>query len=187
VPVAVVTGGSAGVGRAAARAFADRGYDVTVLARGEERLDATRRELEALVHPAVRRAMEAGLRTFERLGGAEFAVVAIPLLYETGTAGEFTAVVATTCRVGQQLERLAARGLTPVEARQRVEAQLPAGEKAARAEREKREAIERVIRESADAAERKAETLAHEAGQRALAAARTRRAWACARCGRDWR
>jgi NAD(P)-dependent dehydrogenase (short-subunit alcohol dehydrogenase family) len=47
VPVAVVTGGSAGVGRATARAFADRGYDVAVLARGEERLEATRRDLEA--------------------------------------------------------------------------------------------------------------------------------------------
>lgn len=47
MPVAVVTGGSAGVGRAAARAFADRGYDVAVLARGEERLEATRQDLEA--------------------------------------------------------------------------------------------------------------------------------------------
>ena len=47
VPVAVVTGGSAGVGRAAARAFADRGYDVAVLARGEERLEATRRDIES--------------------------------------------------------------------------------------------------------------------------------------------
>ncbi len=47
MPVAVVTGGSAGVGRAAARAFADRGYDVAVLARGEERLEAARLDLEA--------------------------------------------------------------------------------------------------------------------------------------------
>jgi NAD(P)-dependent dehydrogenase (short-subunit alcohol dehydrogenase family) len=46
VPVAVVTGGSAGLGRAAARAFADRGYDVAVLARGQGRLEATRRDLE---------------------------------------------------------------------------------------------------------------------------------------------
>jgi short-subunit dehydrogenase len=46
MPVAVVTGGTAGVGRATARAFADRGYDVAVLARGEERLEATRVDLE---------------------------------------------------------------------------------------------------------------------------------------------
>jgi NAD(P)-dependent dehydrogenase (short-subunit alcohol dehydrogenase family) len=46
--VAVVTGGSAGVGRAVATAFAQDGVDVAVLARGEERLDAARRELELL-------------------------------------------------------------------------------------------------------------------------------------------
>jgi len=45
--VVVVTGGSAGVGRAAVRAFADRGYDVAVLARGTEGLEAARREVEA--------------------------------------------------------------------------------------------------------------------------------------------
>ena len=46
-PVAVVTGGTAGVGRATARLFADRGYDVAVLARGDERLDETRQDLES--------------------------------------------------------------------------------------------------------------------------------------------
>lgn len=46
-PVAVVTGGTAGVGRATARQFAAGGYDVAVLARGEDRLDATQRELTA--------------------------------------------------------------------------------------------------------------------------------------------
>jgi NAD(P)-dependent dehydrogenase (short-subunit alcohol dehydrogenase family) len=45
--VVVVTGGSAGVGRATVRAFADRGYDVAVLARGTEGLEAARREVEA--------------------------------------------------------------------------------------------------------------------------------------------
>jgi NAD(P)-dependent dehydrogenase (short-subunit alcohol dehydrogenase family) len=47
-PVVVVTGGSAGVGRAAALAFAGRGADVAVLARGAERLEDTRREIEAM-------------------------------------------------------------------------------------------------------------------------------------------
>jgi len=43
-----VTGGSAGVGRATARAFARQGLQVAVIARGEERLAATKAELEAL-------------------------------------------------------------------------------------------------------------------------------------------
>jgi len=46
--VVVVTGGSAGVGRAAAVAFARKGADVALLARGAERLDTARREIEAL-------------------------------------------------------------------------------------------------------------------------------------------
>jgi len=39
--IAVVAGGSAGIGRAAVEAFARRGYWVAVLARGQERLEST--------------------------------------------------------------------------------------------------------------------------------------------------
>jgi NAD(P)-dependent dehydrogenase (short-subunit alcohol dehydrogenase family) len=46
--VVVVTGASAGVGRAAALAFAGRGDAVGLLARGVDRLESTRREIEAL-------------------------------------------------------------------------------------------------------------------------------------------
>jgi NAD(P)-dependent dehydrogenase (short-subunit alcohol dehydrogenase family) len=46
--IAVVTGGSAGVGRATARALARDGFDVAVIARGTDRLAATRAELESL-------------------------------------------------------------------------------------------------------------------------------------------
>jgi NAD(P)-dependent dehydrogenase (short-subunit alcohol dehydrogenase family) len=45
-PVVVVTGGTAGVGRATVREFARNGYDVAILARGEDGLEATRREVE---------------------------------------------------------------------------------------------------------------------------------------------
>jgi short-subunit dehydrogenase len=44
--IAVVTGASAGVGRATARRLAEDGYDVVLLARGREGLEATRREIE---------------------------------------------------------------------------------------------------------------------------------------------
>lgn len=43
----VITGGSAGIGRAAAKAFAMRGYDVGLIARGPERLASAKAELEA--------------------------------------------------------------------------------------------------------------------------------------------
>ena len=50
-PVAVVTGASAGVGRAVVRAFAGRGYDVALLARGADGLQAAADE----VSPSQRR------------------------------------------------------------------------------------------------------------------------------------
>jgi NAD(P)-dependent dehydrogenase (short-subunit alcohol dehydrogenase family) len=43
----VITGGSAGVGRATARAFAEAGASVGVIARGRERLEETARDIEA--------------------------------------------------------------------------------------------------------------------------------------------
>ncbi|HET8649711.1 MAG TPA: SDR family oxidoreductase [Gemmatimonadales bacterium] len=46
--VVVITGGSAGAGRAAAEAFARRGDSVAVLARGKARLEDTRRDIESL-------------------------------------------------------------------------------------------------------------------------------------------
>ena len=51
--VVVVTGGSAGIGRAVARSFASRGDSVAVLARESSRLDETCRELEALGSPVL--------------------------------------------------------------------------------------------------------------------------------------
>jgi NAD(P)-dependent dehydrogenase (short-subunit alcohol dehydrogenase family) len=46
--VVVVTGASAGVGRATVRAFAKRGASIGLLARGHDGLEATRNEVEAL-------------------------------------------------------------------------------------------------------------------------------------------
>ena len=45
--VAVVTGGTAGIGRAVVRQLAERGYDVAFLARGQDGLDATAAEVRA--------------------------------------------------------------------------------------------------------------------------------------------
>src|SRR5438876_6156668 len=45
--VIVITGASAGVGRATVRAFAKQGADIGLLARGIDGLEAARREVEA--------------------------------------------------------------------------------------------------------------------------------------------
>jgi NAD(P)-dependent dehydrogenase (short-subunit alcohol dehydrogenase family) len=47
-PVVVITGGSAGVGRALSRLYARRGAAVAILARGADGLAATAREIESL-------------------------------------------------------------------------------------------------------------------------------------------
>src|SRR6185312_12919741 len=45
--VVVVTGASAGIGRATVRAFARQGAQIALLARGKDGLEAARREVEA--------------------------------------------------------------------------------------------------------------------------------------------
>lgn len=93
-----------------------------------------RRELEAIVHPSVYRAIVAGLRAFELIGGSPVAIVDIPLLYETGRARDFDRVIVTVCGSAMQIARLVERGMSEKEARQRLAAQMPAEEKAARAD-----------------------------------------------------
>jgi dephospho-CoA kinase len=92
-----------------------------------------RRELEAIVHPAVYRAIQAGFRAFERLGVA-LAIADIPLLFETGRQRDFDRVIATVCPWPLQVARLVERGLSRDEAERRIAAQMPADEKASRAD-----------------------------------------------------
>jgi dephospho-CoA kinase len=95
---------------------------------------AARRELEAITHPAVYRAINAGLRAFELMGDGAFAVVGVPLLFETGAERNFDKVIVTACAPHTQLARLIERGLTEDAARQRIAAQWPTEQKAARAD-----------------------------------------------------
>jgi len=95
---------------------------------------AARRDLEAIVHPAVYRAIAAGVRAFEILGRDPFVIVDVPLLYETGAAKDFDRVIVTACLPATQLARLQQRGLSEAEARQRVAAQWPTDEKTSRAD-----------------------------------------------------
>ena len=93
-----------------------------------------RRDLEAIVHPAVYRAITVGLRAFELLGVDALAVVDIPLLYESGHAGDFDRVIVTACSETTQLARLRERGLEEEAARKRIAAQWPTERKVALAD-----------------------------------------------------
>jgi dephospho-CoA kinase len=95
---------------------------------------SARRELEAIVHPAVYRAVAAGVRAFELIGTDQFVVVDIPLLYETGAEKDFDRVVVTMCAPQTQLARLRERGISEDAARQRLAAQWPTEQKASRAD-----------------------------------------------------
>jgi len=66
--VVVVTGASAGVGRAAARRFAAEGAAVGLIARGRDGLDAARREIEEAGGEAI--AVQADVSDYEQLEAA---------------------------------------------------------------------------------------------------------------------
>jgi dephospho-CoA kinase len=93
-----------------------------------------RRALEAIVHPAVRQAIDAWVAE-RRQQGDPLAVADIPLLFETGRTGEFDVVVVTACPPDEQVARIVRRdGLSEADARARVEAQMPIEEKVRRAD-----------------------------------------------------
>jgi dephospho-CoA kinase len=91
---------------------------------------AARRDLEAIVHPAVHAAILSWLDARARDAGAWLAVADIPLLFETGRRYPFDAIVVAACPPEVQLARVVARDqLTEDAARQRLAAQWPIDEK----------------------------------------------------------
>ncbi len=96
---------------------------------------AARADLEAIVHPHVRGAIDEWFKRLAAAGPAPFGIADIPLLFETDRAGEFDRVIVTACDAATQLVRLAQRDqLSPDEGRKRLAAQLPTAVKAARAD-----------------------------------------------------
>lgn len=104
--VAIVTGGSKGIGRAIALAFAENGADVVIAARGTEALNKTKTEIEATGRRALAVTADIGedkdverlyRETVTRLGGVDIlvnnaATGGLPGLSET-TLDQFTHVM----------------------------------------------------------------------------------------------
>lgn len=94
-----------------------------------------RAELEAIVHPPVRAAIDDWFRSSPVSEPATFAIACIPLLFETGRSAEFDRVIVTACDAATQLARLAKRdGLSRETGRTRLAAQLPTRVKTAGAD-----------------------------------------------------
>jgi dephospho-CoA kinase len=91
---------------------------------------AERRALEEIVHPLVRERMAARIATACSVGDAPLIVAEIPLLFETGRAGEYPLLLVVDCPLALRIERLGAqRGMSVAAARARIDAQLPLEEK----------------------------------------------------------
>jgi dephospho-CoA kinase len=93
-----------------------------------------RKDLEAILHPAVYRAIQAWFEHLELLGRHRIGLADIPLLFETERHAGFDKVIVTWCTEEQQIQRMLDRGMTEQEAQQRMSAQLPSAEKKARAD-----------------------------------------------------
>jgi len=91
-----------------------------------------RQDLEAIIHPAVQRAIDKYFTTLPKR--TPFAVADIPLLFETGGEGQFSAVVVVACPRPMQLRRLMERNnLTAEDAERRLAAQWPIDRKVEKA------------------------------------------------------
>ena len=85
--------------------------------------------LNAIVHPRVAEVVLRQFDEWQREGTRDAAFVEAALLIESGIHQNLDGLVVAWCRPEQQLERLAARGLSEAEAQRRVSAQMPVEEK----------------------------------------------------------
>lgn len=92
-----------------------------------------RQKLEAILHPRIRERWLAQVETWKR-GNSPVAVVVIPLLYETGAAPRFDKIICVACSENSRCGRLAGRGWTQLQIKERIAAQMPVAEKITRAD-----------------------------------------------------
>ena len=89
--------------------------------------------LEKILHPRIRELWRAEVATW-RERGQKSGVITIPLLFETGAAPEFDAVVCVACSVATQSTRLRERGWSREQIEQRLASQWPVEKKIAQSD-----------------------------------------------------
>jgi dephospho-CoA kinase len=87
-----------------------------------------RRQLEAILHPRIRNLWITEVLAW-RKEGKPICVVVIPLLFETSAQKELSSSVCVACSTETQHKRLAARGWSAEQIRQRAQAQWPIQQK----------------------------------------------------------
>jgi dephospho-CoA kinase len=90
-------------------------------------------KLNAILHPRVEQILLKQYEEWERSGVRDAAFVEAALLVESGFVSHLDGLIVAWCEPEQQLERLKARGMSEVDAKRRILAQLPLEEKLLRA------------------------------------------------------
>jgi dephospho-CoA kinase len=86
-------------------------------------------KLNAILHPRVEQIMLNQYEEWKRSGVRDAAFVEAALLVEAGFVSKLDGLVVAWCEPEQQLERLKARGMSEIDAKRRIAAQLPLEEK----------------------------------------------------------
>ena len=94
-----------------------------------------RKALEAILHPAIRRAWLDLARTVREQDGNSWLAVDIPLLFETSAESHFDKIIVVACSAQTQMSRLMdTRHITPAMAESMIASQLPLPAKIGRAD-----------------------------------------------------
>ena len=90
-------------------------------------------KLNTILHPRVEQILLNQYEEWERSGVRDAAFVEAALLVESGFVSHLDGLIVAWCEPEQQLERLKARGMSEIDAKRRILAQLPLEEKLLRA------------------------------------------------------
>jgi dephospho-CoA kinase len=86
-------------------------------------------KLNSIIHPRVEQIILDKFEEWKRNGVRDAGFVEAALLVEAGISKELDGLVVAFCTPEQQMERLRARGMSEVEAKRRMSAQIPVAEK----------------------------------------------------------